>query len=351
MTPVPVLIDCDPGIDDAIALLLAFASDEITVEGVTTVAGNVGIAQATANAAQVLDAAGAPPSLPLVPGFGGPLARPERVPDEPVHGPGGLGGVTLPASRRTPAPGGAHAVHRLAAQLRSRPGTRTLIALGPLTNVAGLLHQYPEAAEWVREIVIMGGAAFVPGNVTAAAEFNFHADPEAARYVLESGAPVRLVPLDVTRRAEVTRESADALAALGGTTAYAGRMLAHLADRVAERERAAAERRRVLTGAGWPHGGPAPEPAGPVRTGDPVAVARVHDALAVAAVLRPGLLGWTPAAASVECAGELTRGALVADVHGRTGREMTTLVATDVDADAFAALLAERLASYAEESA
>lgn len=308
----PVVIDCDPGVDDALALLLALASPELEVRGVSTVAGNVSLEDVNRNAAHVLDLAGAPADLPLVPGLAGPIARSVRLRDEPMHGAGGLGGLLPQAPPRTLSPG--HAVDWLAEQALRAPGELTLVAIGPLSNVAAMLARHPEAGAVFKEIVVMGGAAFVQGNVTPAAEFNFHADPEAARYLLEAGPPVRIVGLDVTRTALFPLKSAEYLASLPGAAGTAGGLLRDYAVRYRD------------------------------RFG--VAAVPVHDALAVAALIRPELVGWEQGTASVECAGELTRGSLVADLR-TPGRERRAGVARTVDAEGFAALLTERIARYA----
>ncbi|GAA4573008.1 nucleoside hydrolase [Planotetraspora kaengkrachanensis] len=309
---IPVVIDCDPGIDDALALYLAFASPELNVLAVSAVAGNVGVERAADNAARLLDHLAVPSDVPLYAGAGAPLAGSERVPDEPVHGPGGLGGVVFAEAARQTAPG--HAADALAGLLRDRPGEITVIALGPLTTIATMLRRHPDVAGAIGELVIMGGAVFVQGNVTPAAEFNFYADPEAAHEVLASGVPIRLVGLDVTRAALVPAEIADELAAAPTPVREAGRMLAHLAGVYA------------------------------ARFG--VAAAPVHDALAVAAVVRPGLLDYTPGSAAVERVGEITRGAVVADIRGVTGRPATIRFATGVDADGFVRLLSSRIARH-----
>ncbi|WP_258862473.1 nucleoside hydrolase, partial [Marinitenerispora sediminis] len=308
----PVIIDCDPGVDDAIALLLAFASPELDVRGVTTVAGNVSLEQATRNAGHVLDLVGAPAALPLVAGLAGPVSGAVRIPDEPMHGVGGLGGLPVPDGPRRPTAG--NAVDWLAERALAEPGVLTLLAIGPLSNVAALLDRHPQAGPALREIVVMGGAAHAQGNVTPAAEFNFHADPEAAHRVLTSGAAVRVVGLDVTRAALFPGAAAERLAALPGAAGVAGALLCGFVARYQER-----------------YG---------------VAAVPVHDALAVAAVTHPGLLGWEAGEAGVECAGELTRGALVADLR-RPERSRDVEIALRVDADAFTALLTERLAGYA----
>lgn len=309
--PAPIVIDCDPGVDDAVALLLALASPLLDVRGVTTVAGNVSLADVNRNAAHVLDLAGAPTELPLVSGLAGPIARTSRIRDEPMHGAGGLGGLVPDSPPRPLTPG--HAVDWLAERALESPGELTLVAIGPLSNVAAMLARHPEAGPAFREIVIMGGAAFAQGNVTPAAEFNFHADPEAARYVLESGLPVRIVGLDVTRAALYPLSEAEHLAALPGTAGIAGELLRAYAVRYLER-----------------FGVPA---------------VPVHDALAVAAVSHPDLIGWEEGSASVECSGELTRGALVADVR-TPDRTRNVRVGRTVDADAFSALLTEGIARH-----
>jgi inosine-uridine nucleoside N-ribohydrolase len=308
MAPIPVVIDCDPGVDDAIALLLALRSPELEVLGVTTVAGNAGIDVVTANAAAVLDLAGAPAGLPLARGAAGPL-RGDRVPDEPIHGVGALGGVALPVSERRVAAGAPELIARLALD---RPGEVVLVAIGPLTNVARLVTEHPDAAAALRGIMHMGGAVFVPGNITPAAEFNTFCDPEAAHVVLTSGLPVRVVPLDVTRRAAFPGRLSDRLAGSSDVrTATAGAMLRGLTARHETR-----------------HG---------------KRLCYVHDATAVAAVIDPAPFGWHRHAVDVECAGELTRGALIVDVNGRTGGPATVDVALDLEPAAIERLLLDAL--------
>ncbi len=310
--PTPIVIDCDPGVDDAIALLLALASPELDVRAVTTVAGNVSLPEVNRNAAQVLDLAGAAAELPLAAGLDSPIGRARHVRDAAVHGQGGLGGITLPQSRRPWRD--AHAVDVLAEQALAAPNTLTVVAVGPLSNVAMLLRRHPDAGAALGEIVVMGGAAFVQGNVTPAAEFNFYADPEAARVVLESGLPVRVVGLDVTLQATFPPEAAERLSGLGGAAGVAGTMLGDYGRRSQARTQM--------------HGYP------------------VHDALAVAAVSHPHLVGWDSGHATVECAGIVTDGALVADLL-TPERARATRVARTVAASDFAALLNERLVGYA----
>lgn len=213
----PVIIDTDPGIDDALALILALRSAELRVEAVTTVCGNVGVDLTTRNALRVLEIA-APSDRPLVArGAGQPLAGPRRTAAH-VHGDDGLGNLgrclepdgtaRYREPRGGPAPIPAHEV--LLDATRRAPGTFALIALGPLTNVALALRQDAAAMRGFRRLVIMGGAAAVPGNVTPVAEFNVWADPEAAQIVLESGLPITLVGLDVTQQVRLVPEALDA---------------------------------------------------------------------------------------------------------------------------------------------
>src|SRR4051794_30949797 len=210
----PVLLDCDPGHDDAIALLLALGSDELELRGVTTVAGNQTLEKTTANAIRVLELAGRA-EIPVAAGAGRPLVREPRVAAE-VHGETGLDGPDLPPPQAEPSP--EHAVDFLAERIAGA----TLVATGPLTNVALLLARYPEAKP--ERIVLMGGV-IAEGNVTPAAEFNIWADPEAAHRVFTSGLDVTMVGLDVTHQALVTSAHAEQLRGAGpGGKGVAGRL-------------------------------------------------------------------------------------------------------------------------------
>jgi inosine-uridine nucleoside N-ribohydrolase len=295
-----VLIDCDPGHDDAIALLLALASPEVELVGVTTVYGNQTIEKTTANALRVLDLAGGI-DVPVVRGAERPLVR-ERFVAGYVHGETGLDGPALPPPSRPPDAG--HAVDFLAERARGA----TLVATGPLTNVALLLARHPDARP--ARIVLMGGA-IAEGNVTPAAEFNVWADPEAARRVFESGLDVTMVGLDVTHRALVTAGHAERLRRSGRV----GAVVAELLDfyGVFHRETY-----------GW--------------DGSPV-----HDAVAVAHVARPELLETARRHVAVECGSELCRGRTVVDLWHRTDNEPNAHVAVAIDAAAFLELLLDRL--------
>lgn len=201
--PVRLLIDTDPGVDDAIAILMALASRDVEVVGLTTVGGNVRLARSTRNALALLQAAGHG-EVPVAQGAARPLRGSFTYAPE-FHGPGGL-------SRRLPSPTtgpvAARAVRFLRDELTRRPGETILVALGPLTNLARLIWERPIALEQARNIVVMGGAVNAPGNVTPRAEFNFHSDPFAAQIVLSSRLPVTLVDLAACRQVSISRVQA-----------------------------------------------------------------------------------------------------------------------------------------------
>jgi len=297
----PVLLDCDPGHDDAIAMLLALGSDELYVRGITTVAGNQTLEKTTANAIRVLELAGRA-EIPVAAGAGRPLVREPRIAAE-VHGETGLDGPDLPPPEAEPSP--QHAVDFLAERIEGA----TLVATGPLTNVALLLARHPEAVP--ERIVLMGGA-IAEGNVTPAAEFNIWADPEAAHRVFTSGLDVTMVGLDVTHQALVTSAHAEQL----GQSGRIGTVVAELLEFYGGFHR---------TVYGW--------------NGSPI-----HDAVAVAHVIDPTLLELEHVNVRVDCQSELCRGRTVADIWRRTGLEPNANVAVGIDAERFVSLLQERLA-------
>jgi purine nucleosidase len=224
--PIPIVIDCDPGIDDAIALMLAFASPEdLDLLAVTTVAGNVGLHHTEPNARRIRELCGAT-SIPVLAGCPRPLLRGPVMAEE-IHGKTGLEGGDLPEP--TGVVDGRHAVDFLRDTVKARPGEITIVAVGPLTNLAVALVQRPELAREVRQIVIMGGAEG-PGNVTPHAEFNFFVDPHAARIVFESGAPIVMYGLDITRQvraepawiAEIEQLQGPVFRAIAGMLAHYG---------------------------------------------------------------------------------------------------------------------------------
>jgi purine nucleosidase/pyrimidine-specific ribonucleoside hydrolase len=297
----PVLLDCDPGHDDAIALLLALGSDELELRGVTTVAGNQTLEKTTANAIRVLEVAGRA-EIPVAAGAGRPLVREPRVAAD-VHGETGLDGPDLPPPQADPS--AQHAVDFLAERISGA----TLVATGPLTNVALLLARYPETRP--ERIVLMGGA-IAEGNVTPAAEFNIWADPEAAHRVFTSGLDVTMVGLDVTHRALVTPAHAGQLRESGRI----GTVVAELLEFYGGFHRATY---------GW--------------EGSPI-----HDAVAVAHVIDPALLEVERLNVRVDTESELCRGRTVVDLWRRTGLEPTATVAVGIDSERFVNLLLQRLA-------
>ena len=202
--PVPVIIDTDPGVDDALAILMALAAPALNVIGVTATAGNVPLARATRNALALLEYAGRG-NIPVYRGAARPV-RGRYAYAREVHSAAGL---TYPIPNPTTAAAGTGAVSYLAETLRERPGEVAVIALGPLTNLARLLRRHPDALPGAARIIIMGGAVNAPGNVTPDAEFNFYSDPTAARIVMESGLPMTLVDLGACRQVYLARADSD----------------------------------------------------------------------------------------------------------------------------------------------
>jgi purine nucleosidase len=211
--PRRVVIDTDPGIDDAMAIAAAVAAPEIELLALTTVFGNHRLAVTTANAMRVLDHLSAH-EVPVIAGADRPLLRPIGSPATFVHGDDGLGDIGLPAPSRTPVPDRRAAEH-LVQLARSSDGELTVVTIGPLTNLALALRLEPDLVGWVDQVVTMGGAAFVAGNVTPAAEANVWNDPEAAEIVLGSGLPITMIGLDVTHQVLADREWLDRCAQLG----------------------------------------------------------------------------------------------------------------------------------------
>ena len=300
----PILIDCDPGHDDAIALLLALASPEVELLGVTSVAGNQTLDKTTANALRVLEFAGRG-DVPVAAGADRPLVR-EQFVAAYVHGETGLDGPDLPPPQGTPVD--QHAVEFLAETIRNSDRPVTLIPVGPLTNVALLLALHPDARP--ERIVLMGGA-IAEGNVTPAAEFNIWCDPEAASRVFASDIDVTMIGLDVTHKALFTQ-------------AHIGRLVGRVGEMVAELLRFYDTfHRSVYNFDGSP----------------------IHDALAVAHVLNPELVGTLKRNVEIDTESELCRGRTVVDLWQRTDREPNALVGVEVDSDGFLELLVERINS------
>ena len=306
-----IIIDTDPGQDDAVAILLALASpDEIEVLGLTAVAGNVPLALTSKNARIICELAGRT-DVPVYAGCDAPLAR-RLVTAEHVHGKTGLDGPDLPDPVTQLADG--HGVDFIIRTLRDQPaGSVTLCPLGPLTNIATAFRTAPDIIGRVQEIILMGGAYFEVGNITPTAEFNIYVDPEAAEIVFRSGVPITVIPLDVTHKALVTRARNDAFRALGTPVGIAVAEMTDFFERF-DKEKYAS-------------------PGAPL-----------HDPCVTAYLIRPDLFTGRRINVEIETTSPLTLGMTVADWWGVTERAPNALFLGGIDADGFFALLTERLA-------
>ena len=304
----PIIIDTDPGQDDAVAILFALgASDRLDVRAITAVAGNVPLSLTAKNARIVLGWASRT-DIPVYAGCPRPLVR-EPVTAEHVHGETGLDGVPLEEPKVELANG--HAVDFLIKALgNARPASITLCLLGPMTNLAAALVQDPDIRRGIKEVVLMGGGYQVRGNVTPNAEFNVYADPEAAAVVFGSGIPLVVLPLDVTHQALSTKERIARLENLGNR---AGALIAAIL-----RSHGPIEIKQMGT-----DGGP------------------LHDPTVVAYLLQPSLFSGRTVNVTVETRSELTLGETVVDWHGVTRRPANALWLNQIDSDGFYELLTE----------
>jgi purine nucleosidase len=308
---VRILIDTDPGVDDAMALLLACAAPELTLAGVTTVFGNnPDVPLLTRNALGLLALAGRD-DVPVAMGARRPLAADQPPLGIRVHGDNGLGGATLEPSTRSPLP--ISAAELIVQQAAAHPGDLTLVTLAPLTNIALALGIDPDLPTRVPRLSTMGGAATTPGNATPAAESNIFNDPEAAARVWGSGFDITMAGLDVTRRASVGSDYLEALRKLG--------------NRCGAFLHAAAQHYLAIY----------------LGRGEPGLV--MHDVHAIMVLLRPDLYTVRRVRIDVETRGALTRGATVADWRGQWQRAPQTNLLVDVDADAFRAEFLRRIAT------
>jgi purine nucleosidase len=304
-----IIIDTDPGQDDAAAIMLALGSPELEILGITTVAGNVPLSRTSTNARIILEFC-ARTDIKVFAGADKPVARP-LVTAEHVHGKTGLDGPELhepqmPLQEQ-------HAVDFLIETLKREPaGSVTLCTLGPLTNIATALERAPEIAGRVRELVMMGGGFFEGGNITPAAEFNIYVDPEAAAAVFKSGIPIVMMPLDVTHKVLTLKSRVAKLRDLGSRPAIA------LVEMLDFFERFDIEKYGS-------DGGP------------------LHDPTVVAYLLKPELFSGRDCNVEVETASPLTVGMTVVDWWQVTGRKHNARVMKDIDADGFFALLTERV--------
>ena len=306
-----IIIDTDPGQDDAVAILLALASPELEVLGITCVAGNVPLALTELNARKVVELSGRT-DIPVYAGCDRPIAR-SLVTAENVHGKSGLDGIELPAPSLPLQ--AEHAVDFIIDTLRQQPeGTVTLVPLGPLTNIATAFQRAPEIIGRVARIVLMGGAYFEVGNVTPAAEFNIYVDPEAARQVFASGVPITVLPLDATHQALTSREWIETMRALPNRCGPAVASWTDFFERFDKEKYGSA-------------GAP------------------LHDPCTIGWLIRPDLFEGREINVEIETQGEFTTGMTVADWWRVTGRPANALFIRNLDRDGFFDLLSERIAS------
>ena len=307
--PARIIIDTDPGQDDAVAMLLAFASPEIEVLGVTGVAGNVPLELTTTNALKICELAGRT-DVAVHAGAAGPLVR-RLITAEYVHGKTGLDGPDLPEPAMRVRDG--HAVDFIVETLRREPAESvTLCALGPLTNLALAFAMAPDVIPRVKRIVAMGGGAFEGGNTTPVAEFNILVDPHAAQAVFQAGIPTALMPLDLTHKCLTTRARVQAFRDLGTRVGDAVAELLDFFERFDEAKYGT-------------DGGP------------------LHDPTVIAWLIAPEIFGGRDVNVEIETGSELTMGQSVIDWWGVTDRPRNVHVVREVDSDAFFGLLTERI--------
>jgi purine nucleosidase len=305
-----LIIDTDPGQDDAVAILLALASPEINLLGITTVAGNVPLPLTEVNARKICDLAGRQ-DIPVFAGLSRPLIR-SLVTAEHVHGRTGLDGPDLPPPE-TPLQH-QHAVDFIIETVRREPeGSVTIAPIGPLSNIAMALQRAPDIAPRIQQIILMGGGCFEGGNITPAAEFNIHVDPHAAAVVFGAGIPITMMPLDVTHKALTTERRTEALRALGNRTGIAVAEMLQFFERFDEAKYGS-------------EGGP------------------LHDPCTIAWMIAPEIFSGRHCNVEIETVSELTMGMTVIDWWQVSGRPHNAFVVGDLDADAFFALITSRLA-------
>lgn len=310
-----IIIDTDPGQDDAVAILLALASPELQVLALTAVAGNVPLDMTQRNARMICQIAGRG-DVPVYAGCDRPFTRP-LVTAEHVHGKSGLDGVNLFEPDAPLAPG--HAVDFIIDTLRREPaGTITLVPIGPLTNIAAAFRKAPDIIARVQEIVLMGGAYFEVGNITPTAEFNIYVDPEAAKLVFAAGAPLTVLPLDVTHKALTSRDWIASMRA-SGPVGQAVASWTNFFERY-DREKYGSE------------GAP------------------LHDPCTIGWLIRPDLFSGRHINVEIETTGEFTQGMTVADWWGVTDRAPNATFVTGIDRDGFFDLLSQRIKSLDQQA-
>jgi purine nucleosidase len=311
---IPVILDTDPGIDDALAILLALASPEVELLGVTVTGCNCPLDQGVQNALGVVELAGA--DVPIIPGVALPLIRPPFTAPE-THGEGGLGNARLTAQRSRAADD--HAVDYLVRTIMRSPEPVTLVAVAPLTNVALAIRREPRIVDRVREVIVMGGAFDVPGNTTPLAEFNIYVDPHAAHIVLHSGLPLTIIPWDITERVLLTQQHVDDLL----------RHESPITRFVADATSFYLDFHREYFG----YSGCA-----------------INDPCALALAFRPDLAQAEHVYVDVEIDSERTMGKTFADSQAKLKRRPNVRLVRAFDTDAFLSLFALRIADLARRS-
>lgn len=304
MTKKPIILDTDPGIDDAVALAVALHSEELEVKLITTVAGNVGLDKVTRNALKLLTFFNK--NIPVAKGAAEPLIR-EGADASNVHGESGMEGYDF-GEPNTDLLLDEHAIHAMYRVIRESEVPITLVPIGPLTNIALLLKVYPEAKSNIEQIVLMGGS-LGRGNKGVLSEFNIHVDPEAAKIVFGSGVPIVMAPLDVGLKALVMPEDCEQLLHLNET----GRMIHGLFQRYR---------------------------GGSLKTG-----LKMYDSCAIAYLLKPDLFETVDTYVDVELHGQFTAGATLVDLKGYLGKPHNAKVCVDIDPTAFRKWLLDRLKS------
>ena len=300
---IPVIIDCDPGLDDVIALIMAFSNEKLDVLGVTVVAGNQTLKKVGDNALKVLSYIGA--NVPVALGSEFPLVKTLITAGE-VHGEDGIGGVVLPDSNLKLS--SLHAIDLIAKLVKESKKKITLIATGPLTNISLFLRRYPELKEKIERISLMGGSVGF-GNITPAAEFNIFIDPEAADIVFKSGIPITMVGLNATQKAVINLDDINRIKVQGGKVAIlVSDMLRNLM------------KYHSLEGFQGCY---------------------LHDPVAVCAVTNPEILTLENLNVEIELKGEFTTGSTVVDIYNRLRKEKNVDVALDINKDAYVDLIIE----------
>jgi purine nucleosidase len=312
MNPKRIIIDTDPGIDDALAFLLALASPEIKLEALTTTQGNVTLEKATRNALSVLELAHAG-HIPVVSGSVVPLIQPLRASAQ-VHGESGIGASKLPEPGSKPLP--RHAVDYLIERVLAEPGQISIFPIGPLTNIAMAIRKEPRFSEAVKELVIMGGAILEHGNVTPLAEFNIYVDPHAAHIVFHSGIPITLIPLDVTHKCLLTWEHVERLMKI---------------DSPISRFIVDAVKVYLKSSIDLGYEGSA-----------------LHDPLTLATIIAPELLTLREYYVDVDISGGVSMGKTFADIQNLLKKPANMKVAMDVRGDDFIELFLQRMETLSQ---